>query len=79
MIRNPSLVREFERDLIRANKADHKANLKIAEALYKEAQALGEFPPTDPLEGLDVDIRIAKALNRVRTTPRQNRRRARQT
>jgi hypothetical protein len=35
------------------------------EALYKEAVALGAIPLKDPLEGLDVDLRIAKVVNSV--------------
>jgi hypothetical protein len=32
-------------------------------ALYKEAVALGVFPPKDPLEGIEVKIKIAKVVN----------------
>jgi hypothetical protein len=35
------------------------------EALYREAVALGVFPLQDSLEGLEVDIRIAKVVNSV--------------
>jgi hypothetical protein len=31
--------------------------------MWKEAVALGAFPPKDPLEGIEVDINIAKILN----------------
>ena len=44
---------------------DVKKKFKIVEALYKEAVALGVFPPKDSLEGLEVDIRIAKVINSV--------------
>jgi hypothetical protein len=37
----------------------------MVEALYKEAVALGAFPLKDSLEGLEVDIRIAKVINSV--------------
>ncbi len=40
--------------------------LAIAEALVEEARALGVWPPAVPLEGIDVDVRIAGALQRVR-------------
>jgi hypothetical protein len=77
MIKNAILVREFERKCIRAEKPDHRRALKIVEALRKEAAAIGRSSDRDPLDGINVKIRIAKALNHVRTTARQDRRRAR--
>ena len=59
----------FERDLIRREKPDLNRNLKIVEALFEEAVELGVFPLKDPLEGLEVDIRIAKVINSVQSTP----------
>ncbi len=59
----------FEEELIRREKPDLKRNLKIVEALYQEAVSLGVFPLKDPLEGLEVDIRIAKVINSVQKTP----------
>ncbi len=57
--------REFELTLLRKEKIDIKRNFKIVEALYKEAVALGVIPLRDPLDGLDVDLRIAKVVNSV--------------
>ena len=59
----------FERELIRREKPDLKRNFKIIEALFQEAVDLGVFPLKDPLEGLEVDIRIAKVVNSVQTAP----------
>jgi hypothetical protein len=56
---------EFEIELLRNEKLDLKNKFKILEALYKEAVALGVFPLRNSLEGLDVDIRIAKVVNSV--------------
>ena len=56
---------EFEIELLRNEELDLKNKFKILEALYKEAVALGVFPLRDSLEGLDVDIRIAKVVNSV--------------
>jgi hypothetical protein len=36
------------------------------DALFEEARALRIFPLTDPLEGLDTDIKVAKVINSVR-------------
>lgn len=65
MIQNPKTLRTFEREQIARTAPDPEANFRIAEALYDEAVAMGIFPPADPLEGIDVDIRIARAVNLV--------------
>jgi len=57
--------RKFEIENLRKEKLDTRKKFKIVEALYKEAVALGVFPLKDSLEGLEVDIRIAKVINSV--------------
>ncbi len=57
--------RKFEIEILRNEKLDTRKKFKIVEALYKEAVALGVFPLKDSLEGLEVDIRIAKVINSV--------------
>ena len=74
MIRNTNLVWKFEREQIRKRKPDYFENLRIFEGLYKEAVHLGIFPLKDPLEGIEVDVKLARALN-VRRPPRKNSRR----
>jgi len=59
----------FEKELIRREKSDLRRNLQFVEALFQEAVDLGVFPLKDPLEGLEVDIRIAKVVNSVQTAP----------
>jgi len=65
MITNPELVARFEKERIRRAKPDYEQNIRIVEALLLEAISLGAFPPKDPLEGIEVDIRLAKVLNSV--------------
>jgi len=69
MIKNGNELLSFEREIVKKNKADHQANVRLFEAMFAEAVALGIFPPRDPLAGIDVDIRIAKAVNSVRRSP----------
>ena len=69
MIKNPEIIRKFENDLIRNEKVDIQKNFQIYEAMYKEAVALGVFPLEDPLEGIEIDIKIAKVVNSVSTNP----------
>ena len=57
--------RRFEIEILRNEKLDIKKKFKIVEALYEEAVTLGVFPLKDSLEGLEVDIRIARGINSV--------------
>ena len=66
MIKNPALVEAFERSQSRLERPDFTRNLKLVEALYREACLLGTLPLKDPLEGIDVDVRLARVIN-VRT------------
>lgn len=56
----------WERDRAAADVPDLVRNLRIVDALRAEAVALGRWPPAgDPLAGVETDIRIARAINRV--------------
>lgn len=68
MIKDKKYLQEFEKEIIRNKKADIANNIRIVEALYKEAVSLGVFPLKDPLEGIEVDIKIAKVINSVSET-----------
>ncbi len=69
MITRSKELDQFEDDLIRKNKPDYIKNIKIVNALYEEAKALKIFPLDDPLDGIEVDIKIARALNSVPKAP----------
>ena len=69
MIKNPDKVQKFEQDLIRKEKVNIQRNFQIFEAMYKEAVTLGIIPLKDPLEGIEIDIKIARVINSVSTTP----------
>lgn len=70
MIRNAATLRSFEKELIRKDRCDSDANFRIVDALYQEAFELGVFPLKDPLDGLDITLRIAKVVNGVPAAPR---------
>jgi hypothetical protein len=57
---------KFEKELLKNERVDIKRNFQIMNALYKEAVAVGVFPPKDPLEGLEVKIKIAKVVNSLK-------------
>lgn len=65
MIINPEKFRAFEDERITAEKVDVERNFRMVSALYDEARMLGVLPPKDPLEGIEVKIRIARAVNYV--------------
>ena len=63
MVRNKRKLSEFYRKLIEEENISHKKALSIYEALHKEAVSLGIINSENILEGLEVDLRIAKAIN----------------
>jgi hypothetical protein len=63
MIRNKRKLNEFYRKLTEEENISHKEALRIYEALHKEAVSLGAIKSENILEGLEVDLRIAKAIN----------------
>jgi len=71
MVKNTLKLQAFEAERIRAEKVDVEQNLRILDALYEEALMLGALPPKDPLEGIEVKIRMAHMLNGIRCTPQE--------
>ena len=63
MRRNPARLTEFEDKLIRETVLDVATRFRLFEAMVQEARTVGALPPADPLEGIEVDIRLAKALH----------------
>jgi len=66
MIKKPELVEAFEKSQARQESPDYARNMRLIEALYREACRLGALPLKDPLEGIEVDIHLARVIN-VRT------------
>jgi len=58
-------LQKFELDFLRKEKADIARNFHIVEALYQEAVTLGVIPLKNPLDGIEVDLKIAKVVNSV--------------
>lgn len=63
MIGNKLKLNEFYRKLIEEENISHKKALSIYEALHNEAVSLGVISSENILEGLEVDLRIARAIN----------------
>jgi hypothetical protein len=66
VIRNTLKLHEFYRSLIKQETISHKEALAIYEALHNEAVSLGIINSEDILEGLEVDLKIARAVNGLR-------------
>jgi len=69
LVKNGEAVRSLEKAILRKEKTDFSRNIRLVEAMHKEAVFLGAFPPQDKLSGLDIDIKIARAINSVSKTP----------
>lgn len=69
MITNREILQEFEDELAKRERVDMLKNIRLFEALYKEAVLLGAFTLKNPLSGIETDIKIAKVLNSVSSTP----------
>ncbi len=63
MIKNKRKLDRFYRKLMEEEDISHKEALRIYEELHREAVSLGAINSENILEGLEVDLRIAKAIN----------------
>lgn len=65
MIRDHRKLANFEKELVRKTRPNYRKNLAIFEAMHREYLAVGRPKRTDPLEGIEIKIKIAKAINSV--------------
>ena len=72
MIKDKKIWQKFEAEFTRNENLTIEQKFKILEAMLEEAKSLGVWPPKDPLEGIEVDIKLAKAINAIQRTPREN-------
>ena len=72
MIKNRALWSEWEADYVRSQRPDFAVSLRIVEALYAEARALGSLDQPALSDRLAHKIKLARALN-VRTAAGTNR------
>jgi len=61
------MLEKFNRELIEKENISHAQAIAIYEALYKEAVSLGVINSENILEGLETDLRIAKAINGLKS------------
>jgi hypothetical protein len=65
MIQNGRQLNDFYRRLDAEEHLSYLEALAIYEMLHKEAVSLGAISSENILDGFEVDLRIAKAINRV--------------
>jgi len=64
MVRDGDTLRRFEEDLIRREpQHSFQEALQLYEAMWKEGVTLGILPLSDPLDGIEADIELARVLN----------------
>ena len=64
MIRNPEVFNKFKDNLVkREGILPFDKAIKLYTSMWNEGVRVGVLPPKEPLEGIEVDIRIAEVLN----------------
>jgi len=63
MIRSKDRLNKFYRKLVEEENISYKQALSIYEAMHKEAVSLGIINSKNILYGLEIDLRIARAIN----------------
>jgi hypothetical protein len=64
MIKDKEILKKFEDDFMREEgKLPFVRAMKLFTSMWNEGVKLGVLPSSEPLEGIEVDIRVAKILN----------------
>jgi hypothetical protein len=64
MIKNSKLLKKLEEDFIcNKGRLNYKKSIEVFTDMWNEGVRLGVLPLKDPLEGIDVDIKVARILN----------------
>ncbi len=66
MIKNAKKIEEFERKMLETESLSLKQKWKIFDALFKEAVSLGVFNDKNIMDGIEVDIKIARAIHSLK-------------
>jgi len=63
MIKDQKLWDQFEGELLKKEELSLEQKYRILNSMLREALNLGILPLEDPLEGIEVDIKIARIVN----------------
>jgi len=72
MIKNAKKLAEFERRLLETENLSLNQKWKLFDALFKEAVSLGIFNDKNTMDGIEVDIKIARAIHSLKPKSRLN-------
>lgn len=65
MVKNRRLLEKFEITFLQNYQEDIEKKFKIFSEMYKFAREMKVFPLKNPLEGIEVDIRLARLINGI--------------
>jgi hypothetical protein len=60
---NQEIIEKMEEEFLVRESLDFEKSMKIFEGLWKEGMERGVLPPKDPMEGIEVDIKMARVVN----------------
>lgn len=66
MVINGAKLKNFYQEVIALENIPYRKALAIYEMLHKEAVSLGAIGDKNMLDGIDIDIRIAKVINALK-------------
>ena len=72
MIKNRLKLDKFYTELEAKEKLSYKEALAIYDALHKEAVSLGAINSENILDGLEVDLKVARAMGRLKRGRKAN-------
>jgi len=65
MIKDRDFWQSWQRKRGKTEEVDFFKNVRTYEEMYRWARKLGAFPPQDILEGIEIDIKVARIINSV--------------
>ncbi|OGS27897.1 MAG: hypothetical protein A2297_07290 [Elusimicrobia bacterium RIFOXYB2_FULL_48_7] len=65
MIKNSAKLEKFNNKLIKNERISHKQAMALYDSMLKEATDLGVITSKNIMDGIEVDVRIARALNKL--------------
>ena len=60
MIKDEKFLRRWEDEFIRSSPPDYESAVRLMDSMLEEARRLGVWPPSDPMEGIEIKIKIAR-------------------
>jgi hypothetical protein len=66
MMKDAKGFEEWENQLIASEPVDYLSNLRTIDEMVELARGLGVWPASDPLEGIEVDLKVARVINGLR-------------